>query len=467
VQDGQERETGSGKHGPPLFIPVSLRAREAGPGQAHSGRNTNSLIVYTFRVIAGALLPIDHFSDTMAQPCLNATETLMPSRSVPSEKRSRLALELSRVKGQMEPGQICAYNQTRECFLGLQVVAGDLSRASLVERTASLTPDSGAGIRMVPFRGIPAAEVRTPLDLLYLDENCHIIDAVEFFPTNRVSPSSPPAASVLALPVHTIFATRTKPGDLLILCAAEEMEWRLEQLACPETVGISGPSARPGTALRPVLVGKEPKQPAEPSLANEKSAGTIDTVPVREERNAAAVLPAAPLPPAHEPASPQTPQPHAEPAKPWMEPARHPAKPPLGKLGRWLFPDPPDPRKTSRQPVAGLVAHFFTGGSPKAHEIRDVSPTGLYVVTAERWYPGTVIRMTLSKPDSGENPADRSITVQAKSVRWGNDGVGLEFVLEAPHKPNRNVPSPLDSVDRDRLNYFLKHSGIATKSARR
>jgi hypothetical protein len=111
----------------------------------------------------------------------------------------------------------------------------------------------------------------------------------------------------------------------------------------------------------------------------------------------------------------------------------------------------------SRLPVAGLVAHFFTGGAPQPHEIRDMSLTGLYVVTTERWYPGTLIRMTLTRQDTGQSISDRSITVQAKSVRWGNDGVGLEFVF-APPKSKRDARSPLETVDSAELQAFLKRA---------
>jgi hypothetical protein len=136
-------------------------------------------------------------------------------------------------------------------------------------------------------------------------------------------------------------------------------------------------------------------------------------------------------------------------------------KPSRGWLKRWLFPDPSDPRRAGRQPVTGLVAHFFTGGAPQAHPIRDISGSGLFVVTTERWYPGTVIRMTLSKPDIGQAPSERSITIQARSVRWGNDGVGLEFVVEAPRKSNRGESSPMESADSGQLNHFLKRAATA------
>ena len=432
----------------------------------------------------------------MPQPWRRPASLSTTGRSVPADDRSPLLIELSKAKAQMEPGQICAFNQTRECFLGMYVIAGDFSLASFQDWLPTLTPNSGAGMWMAPFRGIPASQVVTPLDLLYLDVQCRVLEPVEFFPTCRVSPSTPPAASVLALPAHAIFSSQTQAGDQLILCSAEEMEWRLERLARTETIVAGAPSANPGPALGPVLVREEPKslvrptgsreffvKPADPASASSIQADTVktDSIRVPEQPIAAAVQPAAPPPPTQraepepqrqtEPASqllqpPQAQQqvqpeqpPQTQPAKPWMDVARQPVLSPLAKLGRWLFSDPADPRRTNRQPVPGLVAHFFTGGAPHAHEVRDVSATGLYVVTTERWYPGTVIRMTVTKPDLGLSPAERSITIQARAVRWGNDGVGLEFVVSPPFKEKRGQESALDPIDGEQLNRFLKRLG--------
>jgi hypothetical protein len=50
-------------------------------------------------------------------------------------------------------------------------------------------------------------------------------------------------------------------------------------------------------------------------------------------------------------------------------------------------------------------------------------------VTEERWYPGTLVLMTLQIMDGVEESEERSITVHSRAVRWGNDGVGLQFVL--------------------------------------
>jgi hypothetical protein len=383
--------------------------------------------------------------------------------SAHSVDRSSWRADWSEVKGRMEPGQNCVYNQTRECFLGLQVIAGDFSLASLNEWMKTLTPNSGEGIWMVPFRGVLATEVRVPVDLLYLDQDCRVLDTVEFFPTYRVSPSSPSAASVLALPSHSIFSSQTRPGDRLVLCSAEEMEWRLEQAQAIDSArsGVGREAAT--SAQRLTLVREMPKKVASPALPGEdiqraSSLAVIREMPRRAEGTAVLETPHFPVqteapelrPPQVEPAAAPT-------ASPVAGPSGMPTTPKRGWLERWLFPDPADPRrKAPRKPVAGLTAHFFTGGAPQAHEIRDISATGLYVVTTERWYPGTLIRMTLCKPDIGQAPSERSITVHAKSVRWGNDGVGLEFVLEAPWKASKYQASPFDPVDSAHLDSFLK-----------
>jgi hypothetical protein len=104
----------------------------------------------------------------------------------------------------------------------------------------------------------------------------------------------------------------------------------------------------------------------------------------------------------------------------------------------WLYPDlhldrveqkRSEERRAVRLPLPGLVAYFFTGGSPRPHPIKDISVTGFYMCTDERWLPGTIIRVTLQMVGtSGEGGRD-TITVHSRVVRWGPDGGGFEFVL--------------------------------------
>ena len=87
--------------------------------------------------------------------------------------------------GPAEPQKCCAYNETKLRFLGLDIDAGDFTVASFEDRLSALTPKSGAGIWLLPFRGISASSVHIPVDLLYLDRNGTVLDAVESFPISR------------------------------------------------------------------------------------------------------------------------------------------------------------------------------------------------------------------------------------------------------------------------------------------
>lgn len=128
-------------------------------------------------------------------------------------------------------------------------------------------------------------------------------------------------------------------------------------------------------------------------------------------------------------------------------------------LKRLLFPDEPnqDKRRATRNQTPGLVAHFWTGGAPQAQPVRDISATGLYVVTVERWYLGTQIRVTLTRTGGPPTLGPRTLTVEAKAVRYGEDGVGLAFLpTDAPPEGRReNHLSPLNGADLSQLEQFV------------
>lgn len=317
-------------------------------------------------------------------------------------------------------GKCCAYNETRERFLCANVESGDFNAASLEMHLGALAPGSGTALWLVPFRGISPTSVRVPIDLLYLDRNCVVLDAVESFPIWSASSSGAPAASVLALPANTIASAGTRTGDQLILCDPEEMKWRLQQLLAAKAQSQAGAVASPapeagarGTAGRVILFDRSRSKPA------------VETSPAEV---AQAAMP--------EPLAPQ-----AAPMAAVTEPAQK-AKPAKSWLQRLLSPDPPQPRKAQRESLEGIAAYFFTGGESKAHGVRDISSSGFYVFTDERWYPGTIVRMTLT--DRRQPTAERSITVNASVVRWGNDGVGLQFVLQ--DEKSRGRGSSMDGM---------------------
>ena len=322
----------------------------------------------------------------------------------------------------MESRRLCAYNQTRECFLGLEVAAVNLASAELKTLLRKLALKSGEGLWMSPFRGLPDTDMRAPLDLIYLDEACRVLEVVESFPTFHATPMGPRAASVLALPIHSIYSSQTQSGDQLVLCVAEEMQGRLERIT---SAGIAA-----GGVQSAVLLRGKPLWSGGPGVAELEDRSS-------EER--------------------------LKSEKPYeldlIEPEMKYVKPPKNWLKRWWSPDPittPDLRNALRESPQGLAAYYWTGAAPSAHSIKDISSTGLYVMTEERWYPGTLVLMTLKAVGDGEDGMEHAIAVHSRAVRWGNDGVGLQFIPQ-DGPAARNVLNPLaNGVNRRELEQFLE-----------
>lgn len=342
--------------------------------------------------------------------------------SAATRRGSGAAAESSRDKKTMESRTHCAYNQTRECFLGLEVKAADLPSSRVGELMSVRPLKSGEGVWMTPFRGIPAAAVPAPLDLIYLDEECRVIDTVESFPTFQVSSSKPHPNSVLALPAHSIYSSQTQAGDQLVLCVAEEMERQLQRLDNPPSEVGTVPSIASAVIAGAVLLREKPLWSGGP--------GVLEL----ENRNGHGGK-----------AAPETyemdlSQPGARVFKQrnWLQ--------------RWWSPDP---RKAPRVHTPGLAAYYWNGEAPAAHGIRDISSTGLYVVTEERWYPGTLVLMTLQRSELSEEFAESSVAVQSRAVRWGPDGVGLQFVLHDDRDRRRGDAPILDAADRREFERFL------------
>ena len=89
----------------------------------------------------------------------------------------------------------------------------------------------------------------------------------------------------------------------------------------------------------------------------------------------------------------------------------------------------PETKRAERRPAHGFVAHYRVGRSARQDDIKNISATGLFLLTEERWVPGTVVSLTLQMQSPLEEISERRIIVQAKTILWGEDGVGFSFVL--------------------------------------
>jgi len=96
----------------------------------------------------------------------------------------------------------------------------------------------------------------------------------------------------------------------------------------------------------------------------------------------------------------------------------------VNQVKEWLFQSQ-EQRRADRYNHPGTTAYYWDGSVPVPHEIKDISLPGAYLHTPERWYPGTIVKLTLNRNRLG---TDESIVVRCRVVRHGADGVGLQFV---------------------------------------
>lgn len=315
----------------------------------------------------------------------------------------------------METRKYCVYNQTRESFVSLGVEVADTAARQLKVLMEDLSINADSGLWLTPFRGVPATKGLTPVDLLYLDDDNRVLQAIESFPNQAIEPTRDQPASALILAGRTILSTQTQPGDSLLICVANEMEERLAHLSnktASASVALGNQPAKKSAAVAVVESAFEVDQAAELQNAQKRLAEKdgMESDPIR---NAS-----------------------------WFI-----------RFLRWLSTDR---RGSKRHPLPGLVAYYWTGGAPQAFHIADISTNGLYLLTDERWFPGTMILMTLQRTNTDGDDPDDFISVLTKVIRWGTDGVGLSFVPSNTVDLNSGETLPETGVGKKALQRFIQ-----------
>ena len=114
-----------------------------------------------------------------------------------------------------------------------------------------------------------------------------------------------------------------------------------------------------------------------------------------------------------------------------------------------------DRREAERSPALPLMAYYWDGAAPVPHRVRDVNLSGMFLLTDRRWYPNTLITMTLVRSDKKASDPDRSVVVTTRVVRSDQDGVGLAFILprSGQQRDHKGVLAPL--ADKKMLSEFL------------
>jgi hypothetical protein len=145
----------------------------------------------------------------------------------------------------MERQKYCVYNRTSECFLslGVTLAADALGYLGQIFRNGRKAAEESQWV--VEPKPIHSLRLFSCRDLIILDEQYRVLQAVESWPSFRIVRLREEAASMLSLPVHTIYSSQTQPGHQFLICPPEEMKEKLRESRGPETADEAGTKQEP------------------------------------------------------------------------------------------------------------------------------------------------------------------------------------------------------------------------------
>ena len=248
----------------------------------------------------------------------------------------------------MERQKYCVYNQTSECFLslGASLAADALGYLGEIfaKRHAKVADEGQWVLQPKPIHTLRLFSAR---DLVILDAHYRVLEAIESWPSLRFIRLREDAASMLTLPVHTIYSSQTLPGHQLVICVPEEMKDRLRSIpGAPSRNPDLSPSSAPVPQLAP---------------------------PARQQQR-----------------------------------------------------NPDEPR---------LVAYDAKDTGLKMYSVKEVSASGLFLATEERWPVGTQLSLTLQRMDGVSDSLLPAITIEMCVARWAEGGIALTFVHSGALEP--------------------------------
>ncbi|MDE3062545.1 MAG: PilZ domain-containing protein, partial [Acidobacteriota bacterium] len=371
-----------------------------------------------------------------------------------------------------------------------------LAEPVLAEPVLAAPTEESASSAAIPVQEEPTSEESPAATALQ--------PVAEALPEDTPAEMSPlPSAATLPLPTRRIVAIPGPNGTAYVVQNADEP-------LSPEVLAPVAESAAPIPA--PVAQQPEPLPPAaEPVVAHQPAEAPLPEPQLAVSSPAAATPAAAPPAPARTPdAPPSIPAPEpalaaslstaSQPAAPAPQHQKHDRQRQShasrkaekkararqraaksesdrrdGQRRRFTFQQPPSegaasgpslktrfvrwltapPQAAKRMRAPKIVAYFWTGGTPRPHTVANISVTGLYIVTKDRWLPDTVIVMNLQWTDcDGTHPGD-TISVLSKVVRFGEDGVGFQFVTSDAVNAVDGQYLPGKGSDRTALDRFL------------
>lgn len=143
----------------------------------------------------------------------------------------------------MGDGTVFVFNKGKQTFLAYRVKVADsiLSRLVGLLGKRSLEPDSGLWI--FPSRGIHTLGMLFDIDVVFLDKDYKVVALHEVVHPFSMTGVYLNAESALELPAHTIFKSRTKVGDEMMISridALPDIQGAVAEESAAETPVVKG-----------------------------------------------------------------------------------------------------------------------------------------------------------------------------------------------------------------------------------
>lgn len=123
-------------------------------------------------------------------------------------------------------GTVYVYNKTKETFVATEATVADSYFPRLIGLLGKTKrwAEHGKGLWIVPSRGVHTLGMLFPIDLIFLSKEKEVVYLEEYVRPFRISKVSLKAMSVLELPAHTIYRSRTQVGDKMEIARLHKKE---------------------------------------------------------------------------------------------------------------------------------------------------------------------------------------------------------------------------------------------------
>jgi hypothetical protein len=112
---------------------------------------------------------------------------------------------------------VFVFNRTKQTFLADRVEVADSMLTRLVGLLGRRSLAPGGGLWIFPSRGIHTWGMVFDIDVVFLDRDLRVVALRELVRPFSITSINLSAESVIELPAHTIFKSRTEIGDQIVI----------------------------------------------------------------------------------------------------------------------------------------------------------------------------------------------------------------------------------------------------------